>query len=97
MQSQRTRATKVAPSRFLRVVDLVGQSKITATEAARNRRAGRYPQTPREALPGLLGMSRASFWRLVSKGAFRPIRPSKGITLFDRAEIEAWLKSQQEI
>jgi hypothetical protein len=96
MQSSRTRAAKLAPSRYVRVSDLVGQPEVTPTEAARNRRNGTYPQTVREARPGLLGISRATFWRLVARGAFTPIRPTTGITLFDRAEVEAWLKSQAE-
>ena len=73
-----------------RLPDIVGQREITPAEAARNRKIGKDPKRPRPAIQGILSISRATFWRLVAKGTFTPIRLSPRVTVFDLNEVRHW-------
>ena len=89
------KSVKGEASRYGRVVpDIVGQREVTPAEAARNRKTGRGPKRPREARAGILPVSPATFWRYVAAGAFKPIKLSPNVTVFDLAEVRSWVASQ---
>ena len=45
---------------------------------------------------GLLPISHATLWRWVAKGTFpRPYKLSAGVTVWNRAQVEAWLSARQ--
>lgn len=45
--------------------------------------------------PGILGISRASFYRLVSSGNFpKPVRPLPGVVAWRAGDVRQWIASR---
>jgi predicted DNA-binding transcriptional regulator AlpA len=56
-------------------------------------RAGDIVHDPRKEKPGILPISKATFWAWVKAGRLRPIKLSPGITVFRRSDVIALAES----
>lgn len=57
---------------MLTIDQIVGAREITPAQAEANRLAGRRGRRPRAAIPGLLPMSRSSWWNGIRDGRYPP-------------------------
>jgi predicted DNA-binding transcriptional regulator AlpA len=78
--------------RLLSRLDLIGRDEVTREQAAFNRAMGRGPVRPRAGVKGLLGISEASFDRLLRDGGFpKPMMLGPRLPRWPAAQVRQWL------
>lgn len=78
---------------YVRLRQLIGQKAITPEQAEANRKAGRRPVTPREAIPPIIPIAASTLWRKVETGEFpKPTRLPGRITVWRAEDIREFLE-----
>ena len=76
--------THQKPVGYLRLSQIIGQSAVTKEQADANRRDGKSPTRPRDAIAPLIPVSKSTWWLGVANGRY----PKPTRTLGER--ITAW-------
>lgn len=63
---------------FLREWDIIGRTAVSEEQAARNKKLGKGPRTPRPAIPAILPVSHSTWWKGIAEGRFpAPVRTGR--------------------
>lgn len=78
---------------FLRLHQIIGQPEVTPEQAAKNKKAGLKPTTPRKAIPPIIPVSATSWWNGCRAGGKypRPYKLGPKITVWKKSEVLALL------
>jgi prophage regulatory protein len=67
---------QLPPTGYLRLTQIIGAAGVSETQAAKNRESGRGIRRPREGCPGVIPVSRSSWYAGVNSGRFpKPVHP----------------------
>ena len=58
------------PNDYVQVAALVGLTRVSREQAARNRARGVHPMRPRDARAGLVPFDAAGLWEAIKRGEF---------------------------
>ena len=85
---------KAGAPRYLRINQIVGQKQVSEEQAQYNRRIGKGPRRPREAIPALIPISESSWWAGVKSGRYpKPLKISERITVWRTEDIQALMRN----
>lgn len=75
-------------NRFLRLPQIIGQKEVTPEQAEANRKAGKFPKTPRTHINPRIPVSRAAWWNGVKEGKYpQPIKLGSRTTVWRESDI----------
>lgn len=82
---------------WLRAAQILGRPAVSKAQAEANRKAGKYPNRPRAAVPGILPVSTATWWAGVRTGRFPPgTRLGKGIRVWRLSEVRGAIEKAHQ-
>jgi len=75
---------------YVRLPQIIGQREVTEEQAAKNRKTGRGPKSPRPAIPPLFPISRAGWYKGIRKGLYpTPVKLSERVAAWPVEAIRA--------
>ena len=84
-------------NRFLRLPQIIGQDEITSKQAEANRKAGKFPRSPRQRIEPLIPISRAAWWNGVKEGRYpQSVKLSSRTTVWRESDIIELINKSDE-
>lgn len=84
-------------NKLLKLYEIIGQKEVTQEQAAANRARGKSPRKPRPAIPAIIPINAATWYRGVKSGRFpQPVKLGDRAVAWKAADIYALVSASQE-